>query len=802
MGRKARARRLIAGLIGLVAVALLVSSATAGAQPLQGELDRSFGVDGRAFSQLGESFASGEFTSLVRQPDGKLVLAESLELEDRWVGVIERREPDGTLDPGFGNGGTTLVDRPVRLAMQADGTVLYAIQGARGRCSAPYLRRLQPNGNPDRGFGSSECGVLLPLFPTQIAVQPNGGILVAGASPFCPCGHVNPPTQLAVARFHADGSLDTTFGTDGVLNVRSERKADDSAATALAVREDGTILVAGDKSLMALTPDGTLSPGFGDSGVVDTGGRPEAMAVPADGGALVAVNICCSGSDRLVLIRYRVDGSPEPGFGSSGRLGLDPISEVKAMALAPDGGIILAGQVSGPVNCRGDECHPAVIARITTVGSLDRTFGSSGLVLFPNAPFGDDGGPSLNALAISPAGQVLAAGGDIFSADAFVVARQANGQPDGSFGSGGTVDEVRAEPSTTEASSLAVGPGGEIVVAAWSDTGVHANRAILAGWTANGHPDLDVGSGAGFAAAESGQLIRPAGHEQVYAVNGHDVVRLDLDGQRDPAYGANGRAGLPPQFAPWSFTTRPNGNVIVIGRVGDHPGIAVFQLDSNGHRERSFGRGGLAFAGLGREAKALAVAVDRGGRIVLVGRTHRTGRPVVVRLLPDGRLDRRFGRGGRLGLGIPYAEVASIAIQPGGGILVAAGPRRAGPGWTALVRLNRDGTRDLSFGKRGALHPPHRSALLVSLFAYRRQIVLVTADAAFTKGGVTLRAYTPRGRPDLGFGHHGVLTAAASGKRIFRPSAAARQPSGRIVVVGTAHETEGRSTAVELLRFR
>lgn len=803
MGRQAKARRaalISIALAAAVAAALLTGVSPSAAHSLQGTLDPSFGRDGRVFSQLGDSFGGGEFTSMARLPDGKLVMLEAT--EDGEYGLIERRDASGALDASFGSGGSTVVARPEGLALQPDGAVLYMTYQPGGSCGSQTLRRLRPDGSRDLSFGTNGCAHVPPLYVRHLAVQPDGGIVVAGASPFCPCGHVNPPTQLSLGRLLPNGDLDKSFSGDGVIEVRGEGRANDTGATGLALRDDGTILVTGTSSLLALTPDGHLVESFGNGGKIDLADSPGALLGLPDGGAVVAKYHCCAESPGLVLERYRADGSVDSTFGGDGRLSISPVREVAGMALAPDGGVVVVGRVRGPENCRGSECRPAVIIRVDSAGSRDWTFGDNGFVLFPRVPFQDSGSSSLNAVAISPSGQILAAGGERYRGDAFITARQPNGQPDGSFGRGGVVNDVRVVPSSSEAAGLALEPDGGIVVSARSDVGLHAERPILVAWRPSGLPDPDLDPGTSSAAVESVGEIRPAGRRHVYAVERYGVVRLALDGQPDDSWGLDGRAGLPPGFKVGSLRTGANGKLLILGRIDGRPGMAVFQLNARGHPDRSFGQRGLALVRFGRklEGETLAAAVDRRGRTILVGGFRGFNLTAIARLLPSGRLDHGFGRQGRLALGLPHSSAASVALQPGGGILVAVGPDEPGPGRMSLIRLHRDGSRDRSFGRAGVLHgrPP---AQLISLFAYRGQIVLVSTRGAFGEDGVELRAYEPDGRPDRRFGRNGVLVATASQERQFRASAAARQGNGCIVVAGTAGRIEEIGSDIELLRF-
>jgi uncharacterized delta-60 repeat protein len=823
MGEGERSRRVLMGLLGFAGVAtLLIVVATAAASPLQGTLDHSFGHNGRVVSDLGVAFADSKFTSMVRQPDGKLLLTATVEKEDggtEWI--VQRRGPAGDLDPSFGSGGIVSVSslkdssRPEGLAVQGDGRILV---GGRGDECAPIstVRRLLPDGSLDPSFGNSGVSATLPLSIDRIAVDTEGRILVAGSAIFRGrCGKNGPSRELAIARVQANGSLDPSFGSGGVVRTRAEGMLEETSASGLAVREDGTILVAGGPagSLLGLTTNGALDSSFGNDGAVELAGGPRALLTLPGNEAMVASSTslhCCLGRPGdFLLSRYAADGTFNAGFGNGGQVSLDvgALDEASALALAPDGSVLLAGGTAGAGDCRSGECvFTSILARFSATGALDPGFGQGGWIAVEHlgeASF-HSYGPQIAALAISPNGQILAAGGDERRSDAFVIAREPSGQPDLTFGRAGLVDEIRTQPSTTRAIGLAIEPGGGILVSARSSTGEHGMRGILLGFKSNGRSDPKIGSGGGFVPIGAMGPARAGGANRVYIVGEGHVVRLDSRGRPDDDYGTHGIARLPDGFRASSSLARRNGKVLVAGRVGHRRGMAAFQLTPRGRPDRSFGRDGLAFAGFGVkfESEAQSVAVDAEGRIVLVGRVGADA--AALRLLSSGRPDPRFGRHGRVGpLPVLGADAMDVALQADGRILIAASPEAATQsGLTSLVRLGRNGARDRSFDRDGVLRVRGKASLL-SVFANGRQIILLTKRGFFGEGfGVVLRAYRTNGAVDRRFGRRGIASAATSQSRLFRPTAASRQPNGRIVVVGTTGKNEGPGADVELLRFR
>ena len=199
-----------------------------------------------------------------------------------------------------------------------------------------------------------------------------------------------------------------------------------------------------------------------------------------------------------------------------------------------------------------------------------------------------------------------------------------------------------------------------------------------------------------------------------------------------------------------SLIVRRDGGALVVGRIAKQDPMALFELTPAGRPDHRFGHGGLVRVGWGKSVKAgvHSAAFDHRGRVVLFG--YEGHYAAMARLLPNGRLDPSYAKGGRQpympGL---YDEISSVSIAPGGRIYVAASPETSPfPGVTTLIRFRGDGIRDRSFGRSG----------------------VVLGDPA--KGSA------------------------------FRPVAAARQSNGRIVVTGTRGSIDQSGAMPELLRFR
>jgi uncharacterized delta-60 repeat protein len=189
------------------------------------------------------------------------------------------------------------------------------------------------DGKVTTDFGSSESAF-------AVAVQPDGRIVAAGGS----------DGDFALARYNGDGSLDTSFDSDGKVTTDFGAFA---GALAVAVQPDGRIVAAGesggDFALARYNRDGSLDTSFDSDGKVTTdfGGSEvaTAVAVHPDGRCVAA-----GGSDEdFALAGYKVDGSLDTSFDSDGKVTTDfgGFEFASDVAIQPDGRIVAAGNSGG-----------------------------------------------------------------------------------------------------------------------------------------------------------------------------------------------------------------------------------------------------------------------------------------------------------------------------------------------------------------------------------------------------------------------------------------------------------------------
>jgi len=385
---------------------LFTLGATTTAQP--GSLDATFGTGGKVTTDFGSLSDRGYAVAI--QPDGKIVVAgESNNGSDRDL-AIARYDPDGTLDNTFGTEGKVTTDFAGAddygwsVAIQPDGKIVVA--GNTGSLLAFDFAvvRYNADGTLDNSFGT-DGKVTTNLgagenYGQSVAIQPNGKIVVAGAS------GSGPNYDFALARYNADGTLDNGFGTDG--KVTTDFGTGPDFGKGVAIQPDGKIVVAGesinDFALARYNTDGTLDNSFGANGLVTTDfgstiDHGQAIAIQPDGKIVVAGE---SNFDFAVA-RYNTDGTLDNSFGLDGKVATDFGSDYDrgwSVAIQLDGKIIVAGyMLNGPD-------HDFALARYNTDGTLDISFSADGKVTTAIGTSDDYG----RSVAIPPDGKIVLAG--------------------------------------------------------------------------------------------------------------------------------------------------------------------------------------------------------------------------------------------------------------------------------------------------------------------------------------------------------------------------------------------------------
>jgi uncharacterized delta-60 repeat protein len=399
------------------------------------------------------------------------------------TGQMTAQNP-GSLDMSFGNGGKVITpftnfsgDFAYAVAIQSDGKIVSA-----GTSSADFaLTRHNPDGSLDNSFGAggkitTSVGSFIDAS-YAVTLQPDGKIVAAGYT-------FGTFEDFALVRYNTDGTLDSSFGTGGKVITAIGTSSD--VASSLAIQTDGKIIAAGftysmneDFALVRYNTDGTLDNTFGVGGKVITqiaSGSDflSAIAIQSDG-KIVAVGSSKNSNltnPEFTLIRYDSDGSLDNTFGTGGIVTtVIGNSSAHAVALQPDGRIVVAGQGGTPNN-------DFALARYNTNGTLDTSFGTNGIIRTTITGTSSD---IAEALVIQSNGKIVAIGYTISNSSAandFALARyNIDGSLDNSFGLGGKVVTPVGNSQDT-ALAAAIQSDGKIMVAGFS-LGSDADFALV-----------------------------------------------------------------------------------------------------------------------------------------------------------------------------------------------------------------------------------------------------------------------------------------------------------------------------------
>lgn len=393
----------------------LASTSGAVACGTPGALDPSFGTGGKVVTSFGT--LRDQANALALQPDGKILTAGvTFHAAGGYDFALARHNIDGSLDSTFGTGGKVITDLPdlsvaYGVAIQPDGRIVAVGRnggggfGGSGQPEDFVAVRYNANGSLDGSFGTG--GVVVTDFGPSNTLERAYAVIIQPDGKIVAGGTALGPTNrdFALVRYNTDGSLDTGFGTGGKTTTAI---GGDDTIYALALQSDGKIVAVGEGFIgfaaARYNPDGSIDTGFGNAGEV-TGATTVAkgVAIQADGKIITAGKGQAGGvATNFSLVRLNANGSFDNSLGNSGVIQTDlgPNSEANSMALLPDGRIVAAGMISATGGT------DLAVLRYNPNGALDPSFGTGGQVITPLSA-GED---LAAAMAIQPDGRIVAAG--------------------------------------------------------------------------------------------------------------------------------------------------------------------------------------------------------------------------------------------------------------------------------------------------------------------------------------------------------------------------------------------------------
>lgn len=366
-----------------------------------GSLDDSFGGDGKMNLPLIAHDA-------VVNTAGKITL---IGVDPAWTARALRLNPNGSFDPEWQADGDATVEIDIHerpsLSLLADGRVLTVVP----KGSDCRILQWWADGVLDVG-GRQAAAFDDATFPRgshevahDMAVLDDGRILLAGE--VSTAGYTE--TDFALTRFLSDGRLDTSFGVRGRVALSL---GNFDVARAMAIQPDGRIVVAGytgtgnavNFMIARFHANGSLDNtfGFGGFNALDFMGGPDygwALALQADGKILVAGTVFNGARNVYGVARFDSDGTVDHSFDVDGKqlveFSVGPTHWASAVVVQPGGRIIVGGHVGADFALVG----------LTTSGGVDPNFGTFGKTTKNLG--GDD---YLEALALGTDGRIYAAG--------------------------------------------------------------------------------------------------------------------------------------------------------------------------------------------------------------------------------------------------------------------------------------------------------------------------------------------------------------------------------------------------------
>lgn len=397
----------------------------------------------------------------------------------------------GTLDPSFNADGIATIDVGAAtfddaraLAIQPDGAIIAAgTSGYSGTQDFAVVRCLD-NGDPDPSFGVNGRALISidagDDIARAVALQDDGRIVLGGYT------YGSLGIGFALARLNTDGSPDTTFGSGGIVTTITPGDVT-LQALAVAVQADGRIVLAGGGSagfaIMRYTSGGDPDSTFGVNGLATVdfsqgNDQATAMAIRPDGRILLSGYASGLTQDSIALASLMPDGSMDPSFGSGGkkRVSYPTLPSIGlGLDLMADGRFVVCGYANSS----------SIVGRFMPDGSMDNSFNVFGWKLLS---FSGTVGSKLYGVHVQADGRIALGGIGYGAQPQFLILNlDDDGSYDTGFGTGGfTLTDINALED--DAYALAAQADGKLVLAGRTDGGINDLDFALARYA----PDLTV----------------------------------------------------------------------------------------------------------------------------------------------------------------------------------------------------------------------------------------------------------------------------------------------------------------------
>ncbi|EEF59944.1 hypothetical protein [Pedosphaera parvula] len=764
-----------------------------------GILDTTFNKTGKVRTGFGGGNAQGY--AMAVQPDGKLILGGVANKDYPGVGgafVLARFDTNNVLDSSFGSSGSVIT----------------------------------PVGVPTNTYYSAAA--------TAIKVQANGKIVAGG---FANIGTTYP--DFTIIRYNSDGSLDTTFGTNGT-GIVSKDLGQAAKITSMGIQQDGKIVVGGyllpslgssggvGAVVARYQTNGVLDTSFGNNGIalVAASGKNDAvygLLLLGTGNILGVGSATRSGDNGIdfAVYRFTTNGVLDTAFGGTGRVltkttttTVSYIDEAQAVGYQlgnftvqnPDKLVV----VGYHWDFSGNNHVYQTIVRYLLDGSLDTSFGSGGVTtnIIASVPgFGDYGvGVVVQGDLSQPRKIVVAGYANASSGDYFTLARYtAAGAFDTTFNGTGKL-VIPTGPGAYDVAAAFGLQAGQYVVAGTREINGHNSVMMAARVTSTGILDTnfgtggiitadvsDIGSRAKALAVQADGKIIAAGSGNNGVQNFMALARYQTNGLLDPSFGAGGRViALGSNDVASAVTIQPDGKIVAGGSTSSQS-FALARFQTNGLPDPSFGTGGRIVTSFSGTSEVLSLLSQPDGKIIAAGDASDTSGYAtfaLARYNTNGTLDATFGSGGKVTTGFTSPsinEAYAMRLQPDGKYLLGGFTEFVvGSGVEedfAMARYNTNGALDFSFGSLGRVSATVAAGTLDIGYSMALQPdgkILMAGGAAL--GGnsyVAIARFNTNGTVDNSFGSGGSVINQVGAAADYA-TALTLQPDGKIVIAGSS----------------
>jgi len=821
---------------------------------------RNFGTNGVVVTDAAKIFGASSrdiINASALQSDGKLIVGgTSNPIRNFTNFALARYKKDGTLDKTFGVNGVVTTEVSVLLGAQPntnysylqsllilnDGKIL-----AGGATTNPttslinfVLVRYNKNGSVDHTFGNN--GVVLTDVSAILGtanreteiysiILHNNKIVVTGV--------LIKNSRLIIARYNLDGTLDTTFGTSGIV---IDQRIQANIYNNVGFLTDDSIIVGGtinsQWAIAKYNPDGSLNTSFGTNGYVITNLSPSpagivnSIAIFNNKIIAAGFSVNLSGQALYTVIKYNSDGTLDTSFGIGGGINILLGNQIiiTRIKVQSDGKIVTGGNNVQRLSAS------FAITRLTVNGDLDTTFGNGGVV---TTNFGRSAGvqataDTINSLVLDSQENIFASGYTqalfknnlIDTNDDFAIAKyNSNGVLDATFGNLtnglSTTDykKVLKIPGGAENSiNATLTSGSQIITAGFSDaldpnydfaTAIYNSDGTLSGTinltdfsslvdfnpTVAGTYDIATS----LALQQNGKFV-VGGFTNALTLGktfSFGLTRKNFDGSDDNSFGTNslvitnfGRVQNKPLTNDSINSIAIQNNKIIAGGFtapSNNDQISSFGLaryNSNGSLDNTFGAlgKGIVITNFGQILNGAlsldqiaSIAIQNNNKIVAGGfstANNPLGDFALARYNVDGTLDTTFGNNGlvitNFPASLPGSQINSIAIQNDGKIVaggITSNFATINPQFNfALARYNTNGTLDTTFGNNGMVvtkinpNGSNQNDQLNSLVITKNNKIIAggTSNARDPKFDYVLVQYNSNGSIDTSVGQNGV----------------------------------------------